>query len=221
MTACDPIAGQATLHLTGWEAAKLLSWSNKIHFPRVIFTKPKGFEAIRRRAERRIGAMALTAQLYLDARGSKRFRVAFDATLRDPLHAPLDVVVEDLSASGFRVLTSADLAVRVEIGLGLAGIGMHRARVVRREKGVYGCEFVTPLTSNDLRIALSAPPSAPNALPKLGPWARVPIEAARDDRPVRKLPRPARLLVIVALAVACWLLVIGIGALIFRALNSL
>ena len=40
--------------------------------------------------------MALTAQLYLDARGSERFRVAFNATLRDPSHAPLDVVVEGL-----------------------------------------------------------------------------------------------------------------------------
>jgi len=165
--------------------------------------------------------MALTAQLYLDARGSKRFRVAFDATLRDPSHAPLDVVVEDLSASGFRVLTSADLAVGVEIGLGLAGIGMHRARVIRRQKGVYGCEFVRPLTSAALNLALGAPASAPVALPRMGPWGPVPIETARDDRPVGKLPRPARLLVIVALAVACWLLVFGVGALIFRALTPL
>lgn len=165
--------------------------------------------------------MALTAQLYLDARGSKRFRVAFDATLRNPSHVPLDVVVDDLSASGFRVLTTADLTVGVEIGLGLAGIGMHRALVIRRQKGVYGCEFVTPLTSNELSIALSARSSAPIALPRVGPWGLVPIETALDDRPVRKLPRPARLLVIVALAVACWLLVMGIGALIFRALTSL
>jgi hypothetical protein len=165
--------------------------------------------------------MALTAQLYLDDRGSKRFRVEFDATLRDPLHAPLDVVVEDLSASGFRVLTPADLAVGVEIGLGLAGIGTHRARVVRHENGAYGCEFVTPLTSAALDIALSAPSSAPVALPRMGPWGPVRGNTNLDESPVKKLPRPVRLLVIVAGAIACWILAIGLGAVLIRALAHL
>jgi len=163
--------------------------------------------------------MALTAQLYLDGRGSKRFRVAFDATLRDPLHAPLDVVVEDLSASGFRVLTPANLAVGIEIGLGLAGIGMHRARVIRHENGAYGCEFVTPLTSAALDLALSAPSSAPVTLPRIGPWGPVPVDADLDEPPVKKLPRPVRLLVIVTGAIACWILAIGLGVMIGRALN--
>jgi len=162
--------------------------------------------------------MALTAQLYRDDRGSERFSVAFDATLRDPSHLPVDVVVEDLSVGGFRMQTRAELAEGVEIGLGLAGIGMHRARVVWRDAGTYGCEFVTPLTSADVGVALGAPSSAPVVLPRLGPWGPVQVDTDPDERVVRKLPRPVRLLVIIVGAIACWIMVLGIGVVIRRAL---
>lgn len=154
--------------------------------------------------------MALTAHLYSDDRGTERFRLEVDATLRDPSHLPVDVVVEDLSISGFRMQTGIKLEEQVEIGLGLAGIGTHRARVIWRDGGTYGCEFVTPLTSADVAIALDGPSSAPVALPGLGQSRSVHV--ASEAEPVRKLPRPARLAVIVAGAVACWLMVLGIAA---------
>ncbi len=160
--------------------------------------------------------MALAAQLYRDARAAERFRVGLDATLRDPEHMPIDVMVEDLSASGFRVLTATDLAVGVEIGLGLAGIGMHRAAVIWCEGGVCGCAFVQPLTKAVLDRALGAPSTAPVALPRVGPWGPVPVDANPDERPVRKLPIPVRLLVIVVLSVLAWLSVIALGLLVVR-----
>jgi hypothetical protein len=166
--------------------------------------------------------MGLAAQLYQDAqdaRRAERFPIGFDATLRDPAHVPLDVVVEDISATGFRMITDADLAAGADIRLGLAGIGVHRAQIVWHANGIYGCAFVTPLTSADLNIALSAPSSAPVTLPGVGPSAQASFDADVDEQPVRKLPPPVRLLVIVALAITAWIVTITLGAAVFRALT--
>ena len=158
--------------------------------------------------------MALAAQLYRDARNAERHRVDFDATLRDPAFQPIDVVIEDLSATGLRVVTRANLAMGVEVGLGLAGIGTHRARVVRRGDGNYGCEFVTPLTSSDLAIALSAPSTAPVSLPN-APWAAPAPADPRRAVSTGLSPR-GRLFAIVACALAAWVVAAALGAFVVR-----
>ncbi|WP_213982374.1 PilZ domain-containing protein [Sphingomonas sp. dw_22] len=152
--------------------------------------------------------MGLVAYLYRDARWAERHQVERDATLRDPDWSPIDVTVEDLSEGGFRVVAETDLPIGAEIGLGLAGIGLHSARVVRRSGNAYGCEFLPPLTSAELRAALSAPAPDPVALPIDAATYDIDIE---DEEHPDRLPLMARLLAISAGAIMAWAIVLGIG----------
>ena len=151
--------------------------------------------------------MAIAAHLYQDDRWAERHSVELDATLRDPTWAPVDVVVEDLSERGFRVLAARDLPIGAEIGLGLSGVGLRHARVVRRadRAGAYGCEFLSPLARPELRTALQAPHAAPisllfNATP-----------TAAEIELIERLPIRTRMLAIAAGAIGSWALVIGLG----------
>jgi hypothetical protein len=155
--------------------------------------------------------MAVAAQLYRQGRSAERHPLAVDATLRDSTSAPLDVVVENLSRGGFRVMTGADLAIGDEVGLGLAGIGRHAARIIWRGTGSYGGEFLTPLDADDLNTALSMPSSEPVALP-----APRPVAAPRIGLGPRE-----RFFVIVGAAVATWLMLIGLGWTIARIIGLL
>jgi hypothetical protein len=166
--------------------------------------------------------MALAAQLYQKGREAERHRVEFDATLRDPAFVPLDVVVEDLSTGGFRIVTSTTLPLAAEIGLGLAGIGTHRARIVWRSEGVYGCEFLTPLKDDELRTALSAPSSEPLVLPTSTPRdfaSETENEQLRDEQ--SGLSLRGRLYSIIAAAIVAWLATIGLAWVAFRIVGSL
>lgn len=109
--------------------------------------------------------MAIVAHLYRDARWATRHKVEIEATLRDPEWSPFDAVVEDLSSAGFRIDVVAELPLDAEIGLGIAGIGLRDARIVRRTESGYGCEFVQPLTVAELDRALRSRPAEPSALP--------------------------------------------------------
>lgn len=100
--------------------------------------------------------MTLVAQLYTDGRGAERVAAGRDATLRDSAQRPIDIVIEDLSSSGFGMSTAEDLAVGSILNLRLAGISKRDVRVVRRFGLTYGCEFAPPLTERELALVLSA-----------------------------------------------------------------
>lgn len=152
--------------------------------------------------------MAIAAHLYRDSRWADRHSVEIDATLRDPAWSPVDVIVEDLSDSGFRVLAATELPIGAEIGLGLSGVGLRPARVVRHAGNpyVYGCEFLSPLTKVELQAAIEATPLDPIALPFA---ARAPDVATQEA--AERLPLPTRMLVIAAAAVGAWALLISLG----------
>ena len=50
--------------------------------------------------------MPFVAKLYDDDRSAERYPVLLDGTLRNPQAEPQDVVIDDLSASGFRTATA-------------------------------------------------------------------------------------------------------------------
>ncbi|WP_445192446.1 PilZ domain-containing protein [Sphingomonas sp. Tas61C01] len=85
--------------------------------------------------------MALAAKLYRDERTADRQPVSLDATLRKPDQRPVDILIEDLSAGGFRMTTIEALSLGDAISVGISGIGRREARVVRRSGSSYGCEF--------------------------------------------------------------------------------
>lgn len=97
--------------------------------------------------------MALAAKLYRDERVADRQTVNLDATLRKLDQHPVDISIEDLSATGFRMVTDASLALGVVLSVGISGIGRRDARVVRRADDHYGCEFLVPIGAAEIARA--------------------------------------------------------------------
>jgi hypothetical protein len=111
--------------------------------------------------------MAIPATLINDDRSAERFQVELDATVRNAAARPYDVVVEDLSATGFRMVGSPAMTVGDRMSIGFAGIGVQPARLTRMHADSYGCEFVRPLSLAELSTALRAAPVEPIAFPTL------------------------------------------------------
>jgi hypothetical protein len=100
--------------------------------------------------------MMLAATFSNTGRATHRIPTARPATLRDAQRQPIDIFIENLSADGFGMSTTTSLARGERVSLQLAGIEPREARVVRRLGLSYGCEFVNPLDSRELSIALDA-----------------------------------------------------------------
>jgi hypothetical protein len=165
--------------------------------------------------------MALAAHLYRDARWAERHQLERDATLRDPNWAPVDAMVDDLSETGFRVTTLTAFEIGAEIGLGLSGIGTRQARIVRRAEYTYGCEFLTPLTAEELQAALNASPAEPIALPQAeAPPAQPRDYGAQEEHPDR-LPLGVRAVTIAVGAILAWLALTAAAWFAYRLLRSL
>jgi hypothetical protein len=133
--------------------------------------------------------MALIARIYRadpdERRRAPRYPVEADATLRAPDGRPLDVLIYELSMTGFRMETPERLDPDATFSIGIAGIRVDATVASRRGPTGYGCEFVAPITFYQLTEALEAVPS----VVELG---------ARERRPPRKTMiagiRPRRLL---------------------------
>lgn len=159
--------------------------------------------------------MALTAKLYrIDARRGERVPLEADATLRAPSGEPLDAVVNDLSEFGFRVEIDGQLAIGDAVSLGLPGLGMAEAIVVRQIAGEYGCEFLRPVNAALIADAANASTVVTSAFGD-APAFRLPSHEAEVTREGRKLPVPARVAITVLLAIAAWAVVLGSLALLF------
>lgn len=144
--------------------------------------------------------MTLIAQLYTDGRGAERVSAGRGATLRDSGQRPIDIVIEDLSATGFGISTAEDIPVGSILNLRLAGISKRDVRVVRRFGLNYGCEFAPPLDERELDLALSAGSvvDASFAISELAPL--LPLDT--------KLSPPLRAGVLFGTIAALWLTII-------------
>jgi len=107
--------------------------------------------------------MALIARVYRsdpdERRRAERYPVEVGGTLRGSDGEPLDVLVYDLSMTGFRMETTATLDLDAPIWIGIAGAQVNAAVVARRGPNGYGCEFVTPITFYQLSEALDPQPT--------------------------------------------------------------
>ena len=100
--------------------------------------------------------MAFAAKLYRDARSSDRVAVNLNATLRKPSSAPVDVAIEDLSVTGFRLVTGEALTSGAVVTIGISGLGRRAARIVRRDGKRFGCEFLQSVDAAQLSIAVTS-----------------------------------------------------------------
>jgi len=103
--------------------------------------------------------MALIARVYRsdpdERRAAARYPIEVGATLRASDGQPLDVLVYDLSMTGFRIETTEALDLDAPIWIGIAGTRVNAAIVSRRGPNGYGCEFVIPITYYQLTEALN------------------------------------------------------------------
>ena len=103
--------------------------------------------------------MALIARVYRsdpdERRSTVRYPLEVDATLRVSEGEPIDVLIYDLSLTGFRMETTAALDLDEPVWIGIAGTRVSAAVVARRGPTGYGCEFVTPITVPQLKAALA------------------------------------------------------------------
>ena len=151
--------------------------------------------------------MALVAKLYNDERLAERYPVRLDGTLRDTSAVPQDVVIDDLSATGFRTTSATVLSVNDVITLGIFGVGLRSAQVSRKSGDSYGCQFLEPLTAQELASALQGlTPPAPIPMP-VQLQAGTPIEASAPLNDHRKLSPRLRILFIMAVAIIPWAII--------------
>ncbi len=80
-----------------------------------------------------------------DVRGAERRPVGIRAQLRESGSTRLDVLVLDLSISGFRVESIYGIAVGARVFLTIPTFAPLEALVVWRRQTGYGCWFVHPL----------------------------------------------------------------------------
>lgn len=145
--------------------------------------------------------MSILAKLINDTRSAERYAVELDATVRNATARPYDVVIEDLSATGFRMVGGPYMDIGAPVSIGFAGIGVQPALVTRIHEDSYGCEFTKPLSVADLSAALTAAPSAPIAFPTL------PTQAWLADAPaphVEPYSSRTKLALAIAVPAALW-----------------
>lgn len=151
--------------------------------------------------------MSITAKLINDVRTAERFSVELDATVRNSAARPYDVVIEDLSATGFRMVGGPFMEIGSPVSIGFSGIGVQPARLTRLHDDSYGCEFIRPLSAAELSAALTAAPTAPIAFPTL------PTQAWLADAPephVEPYSPQTKLALAIIVPATLWAIIAGI-----------
>lgn len=100
--------------------------------------------------------MAARTDGTFEARTAERRPTMAPSTLRSRDRAATDVTVIDLSQTGIRIATEAELGVGEEISIGLSGVGARRAYVAWRREGEYGCAFDLPLGPKEMTDAFTS-----------------------------------------------------------------
>lgn len=152
--------------------------------------------------------MALIVQLYDSGRSAERHDLGADATVRGPDRVPIDVLVADLSRTGCLFVSTEPLGSDATITIGIAGVGLREARIVRNQDVRFGCTFLIPLTDAELAAGLAE--SETIALFPMDYQAEHEAEAPQGP----KLPRPVRLMVFAGLACVSWICVLSVLALL-------
>lgn len=91
-------------------------------------------------------------------RADDRQSVDRPSTFRDQHGAPQNVMVEDLSRLGCKIAGEFAVQPNSQVTIGLPGVGVAQARVVRIVPGAIGVEFLHPLSPTDLDTAFRQSP---------------------------------------------------------------
>jgi hypothetical protein len=110
--------------------------------------------------------------------------------------------VVDLSQTGCLFMTTEPLRIEAIVTIGIAGVGLREARIVRNQDIRFGCTFLMPLTNAELAAGL-----AESETVALFPFQH-PSATEQEPMPtVAKLARPVRLAAFSGLVAISWVLV--------------
>lgn len=146
--------------------------------------------------------LIVTAQIVDDATSYRADRKPIDraSTLRVLDSRPYDAHVENLSATGCLLSSAVALTPGTRIRLGLSGGGVVEGAINRQVGDRYGCEFIHPLTDQQMHAAFGAGALVEG---RFGP-----IVHNIADHDTARWPRPVRGTVMIGMAVLTWLTII-------------
>lgn len=123
------------------------------------------------------------------------------STLRGEDDTPFDVQIEDISATGFRLRLPFAAMADQEITIGVPGLGVRTADIVRSEGHIAGCVFARPLDANELAVALRFDPSVVTA-----PFASHSVDQS-SEADSTGLSRRRKLAFLIVVTAGAWALV--------------
>jgi hypothetical protein len=94
--------------------------------------------------------MKFVVTMRSERRSAERREVNLGTTIADDAEQSAVVLVDDISAAGFRMVAAAPVSEGDVITLELPRVGRHVANVVWQEGVSFGCTFATPITASDL-----------------------------------------------------------------------
>lgn len=147
--------------------------------------------------------------------GRDRLTIRVDRRIRASQAGKTGPTVRNLSASGFWIATDLDIAIGASVSLGLSGIGVADAIVMRRQHNCYECIFLVPLKRSQLIAGLAG---SYISRPDFASFGRIPAESLGEDGglyPPRRWAGWIRLLVITGGAALAWLALIAAVRLLF------
>lgn len=136
-------------------------------------------------------------------RGSPRQTVNLRGTLRDADDAPSEIVILDVSESGFlaELPASAALALDTRVRVAATMLGAHEAVVVRRDGALHGFAFARPL-GPDAVIGLDGEQTS--SVTRF-PGVSLPVPPQADVVMPGRLSARASLGIMIAIALGLWL----------------
>ncbi|MBY0301318.1 MULTISPECIES: PilZ domain-containing protein [Sphingomonas] len=129
-----------------------------------------------------------------DRRGALRGELGRPGTIRLDDGTVIETVLVDLTRDGCRLHTAAAIARGTTFSIGIAHVGLTRARVVWHGPEGYGCEFDAPLPAGAVTAAFGGSNIEP--FPNAGQFAPPPV--------ARKWSPRARLLLLLAGVAGPW-----------------
>ena len=126
--------------------------------------------------------MSVTAEPDTSIERAARVRIGRAGTVRDRDRFVVDVSVEDLSTTGCMFRGEFAMELGALLTIGIAGIGMHVARVSRLVDGGAGCAFLIPLSAEDVEIATAAQTVHPGNFVQMKTTIRSAAATAHDRR---------------------------------------
>ena len=128
----------------------------------------------------------------MNQRASLRKSIVRASTLRIDAALPMDVVVEDLSITGFRYSSEEPVAAGELVRVGLAGSGQADAKVIWRDGVRHGARFTRALAQSTIDAAFT------------NDQAGITATIAREPNMLRATACPARITQTDALGQSSW-----------------